>query len=82
MLGKNSWGGAKEELNAPLLFNLRRDPYERAATESGMYLKWLGENMWAFGPAQAAVGEHLATFKDWPAITPDTPAEKIGGVGN
>ncbi|MFC1236263.1 arylsulfatase [Vibrio sp. F74] len=76
------WGGAKEELNAPLLFNLRRDPYERAAEESGMYVKWMGQKMWAFGPAQAAVGQHLATFKEWPPVTSETPAEKVGGVGN
>lgn len=76
------WGGPKDELNAPLLFNLRRDPYERAAEESGMYLKWMGEKMWAFGPAQAAIQQHLATFQEWPPITPETPAEKVGGVGN
>ena len=78
----HGWGGAKEELNAPLLFNLRRDPYERAAEESGMYLQWMGQKMWAFGPAQAAVAKHLATFEKWPAMTVDTDAEKIGGVGN
>jgi len=78
----NGWSGAKEELNAPLLFNLRQDPYERAEEESGMYLKWMGQKMWAFGPAQAAVAQHLATFKDWPPVTPETKAENIGGVGN
>ncbi len=38
--------------------------------------------MGAFGPAQAAVAEHLATFKEWPPVTSETPAEQIGGVGN
>lgn len=66
----HGWGGAKEKLNAPLLFNLRRDPYERAADESGMYTKWMGQKMWAFGPAQAIVKKHLNTFKKWPAKTP------------
>lgn len=78
----NGWSGAKEELNAPLLFNLRQDPYERAEEESGMYTRWMGQKMWAFGPAQAAVAQHLATFKDWPSVTPETEPEKIGGVGN
>ncbi len=78
----NGWSGAKEELNAPLLFNLRQDPYERAEEESGMYIKWMGQKMWAFGPAQAAVAQHLATFKDWPPVTPETEPENIGGVGN
>ncbi|WP_375072155.1 hypothetical protein [Vibrio sp. 10N.286.46.E10] len=78
----HGWSGPKEELNAPLLFNLRRDPYERAAEESGMYLKWMGQKMWAFGPAQAAIQQHLATFEEWPPVTPESPAEKTGGVGN
>jgi arylsulfatase len=78
----NGWSGAKEELNAPLLFNLRRDPYERAAEESGMYLKWMGQKMWAFGPAQAAVQKHLETFKKWPPMTADIGSVNSGGVGN
>ncbi|WP_373958565.1 arylsulfatase [Vibrio gigantis] len=78
----HGWSGPKEELNAPLLFNLRRDPYERAAEESGMYLKWMGQKMWAFGPAQAAVQQHLATFKEWPPKTPETQPDNTGGVGN
>ncbi|MGI9201234.1 MAG: arylsulfatase [Woeseiaceae bacterium] len=78
----NGWAGAKEELNAPLLFNLRRDPYERAAEESGMYLNWMGQKMWAFGPAQAAVAGHLATFDEWPRLQVEIEPEAVGGVGN
>lgn len=77
----HGWGGAKEELNAPLLFHLRRDPYERAAEESGMYVEWMGRKMWAFGPAQAAVDRHRATFKEWPAAHVDPPATS-GGIGH
>ncbi|WP_018971111.1 arylsulfatase [Rubritalea marina] len=64
------WSGAKEELTAPLLFNLRQDPLERAADESGMYIEWMGKKMWAFGPAQMIVQKHLKTFEEWPAPTP------------
>ena len=60
------WFGAKEELNASLLFNLRRDPYEKAADESLTYMTWMGKKMWAFGPMQRVVEQHLATFEDWP----------------
>lgn len=63
----HGWGGFKEKLNAPLLFNLRRDPYEKAAEESGMYVKWLGKKMWAFGPLNHIVREHLASLKAYPA---------------
>ena len=58
----HGWGGPKEELNAPLLFNLRRDPYEKAAEESGMYVRWLGSKMWAFGPLNHIVRAHLASL--------------------
>jgi len=60
------WGGPKEELNAPLLFNLRRDPYEKAAEESGMYVRWMGNKMWAFGPAARIVRTHIGTLKAFP----------------
>lgn len=74
------WAGAKEELNAPLLFNLRRDPYEKAAEESGMYTRWMGNKMWAFGPAARLVQQHLATFAEFPprgsAVTNQTHVEE------
>ncbi len=60
------WFGPKERLGAPLLFNLRRDPYEKAADESGNYVEFLGKNMWAFGPAKRIVQQHLATFSEFP----------------
>lgn len=66
MVQNHGWGGPSDELNAPLLFNLRRDPYEKAADESGMYTKWMGKKRWAFGPAKNIVMEHLATLKEYP----------------
>lgn len=86
----HGWSGAKEELTAPLLFNLRQDPLERAAEESGMYIEGMGKKMWAFGPAQRIVQRHLATFKDWPPASRSTKQksenldevlEGTGGVG-
>ena len=64
---EKGWAGPKEELNAPRLFNLRRDPYEKAHEESGMYVRWMGDKMWAFGPAFNMVRAHLATFADYPS---------------
>ena len=40
----NGWSGAKERLNAPLLFNLRQDPLERTEEESGMYVQWIAHS--------------------------------------
>ena len=48
------------------MYNLRRDPYEKAAEESGMYIRWLGDKMWAFGPAARIVQQHIATLKAFP----------------
>jgi len=50
----------------PWIINLRMDPFERFPDQSRMYIKWYGENMWMFVPAQHVVGEFLATFKDFP----------------
>jgi arylsulfatase A-like enzyme len=62
----HGWAGPADDLNAPLLFNLRRDPYEKAADESGMYTKWMGKKMWTFGPAKNIIQQHLMTFKKFP----------------
>lgn len=62
----HGWAGPREALNAPLLFNLRRDPYEKAAEESGMYTRWMGNKMWAFGPAKEIVQAHLASLGAFP----------------
>ncbi len=62
----HGWGGVKERLNAPLLVNLRRDPYEKAMHESGMFIRWMGDKMWAFGPANAIVRRHLQSLQAFP----------------
>lgn len=51
----------------PLAINLRADPYE-VSPESGMYIRWYGENMWLFVPAQQVAGEFLSTFKEYPPV--------------
>ena len=53
-------------LRAPLLFNLRTDPFEKAILESGEYEKWYVERMFVMAPAQAIVAKELQTFKDFP----------------
>jgi len=53
-------------LRAPKLFNLRSDPFERAQHESGDYVKWFVEHLFLFVPAQAIVGQHLQTFREFP----------------
>ncbi len=53
-------------LRIPLVFNLRRDPYERATITSNTYYDWLIDRAFMLVPAQAYVGQFLATFKDYP----------------
>ncbi len=53
-------------LRVPLIFNLRRDPYERAEITSNTYYDWLLDRAFLLVPAQAYVGKFLETFKEFP----------------
>jgi len=53
-------------LRVPLILNLRRDPYERAPITSNTYFDWLLDRAYLLVPAQAYVGNFLATFKEFP----------------
>jgi hypothetical protein len=56
-----------DELRAPLLTNLRTDPFERAGHEDAMgYQRWYLERMYAFAPASAYVAQWLQSFRDFP----------------
>src|SRR5210317_38649 len=52
-------------LRIPLIFNLRRDPYERSQITSNTYYDWLLDRAYLLVPAQAYVGQFLATFKEF-----------------
>jgi arylsulfatase len=53
-------------LRVPLIENLRRDPYERATITSNSYFEWMLDRAYLLVPAQAYVGQFLATFKEFP----------------
>jgi arylsulfatase len=59
-------------LRVPLIFNLRRDPYERAYFTSNTYYDWLLDRVYLLVPAQAFVAQFLQTFKEFP------PRQKAG----
>ncbi len=61
-----AWAEPFVPLRVPLLFNLRRDPYERATLTSNTYYDWLLDHVFFFVPAQAYVGDFLETFKEFP----------------
>ncbi len=65
--GLRVWQDPFKVLRAPLLTNLRMDPFERAESEHAMgYQRWYVEHMWAFAPAGAYVGNWLQSFKEFP----------------
>ncbi len=53
-------------LRAPLIFNLRRDPYERAYFTSNSFYDWRIDRAFFLMPAQQYVGRFLATFREFP----------------
>jgi arylsulfatase len=53
-------------LRLPLIFNLRRDPYERATITSNTYRDWQLDHAFMLVPAQAYVAEFLKTLKQFP----------------
>ena len=61
-----AWSEPFVPLRIPLIFNLRRDPYERAQITSNTYYDWLLDRAYLLVPAQAYVGQFLATFKKYP----------------
>jgi len=65
--GLRVWQDPFKVLRAPLLTNLRMDPFERAEYENAMgYQRWYVEHMWAFAPAGAFVGQWLQSFREFP----------------
>ena len=60
------WAEPFTPLRVPLIFNLRRDPYERSQITSNTYYDWLLDRAFLLVPAQAYVAEFLKTFKEFP----------------
>jgi len=61
-----AWAEPFVPLRVPLIFNLRRDPYERSQITSNTYYDWLIDRVYLLVPAQAYVGQFLETFKEFP----------------
>jgi arylsulfatase A-like enzyme len=64
--GLHVWLEPFEALRAPLLCNLRTDPFERAEYEGMDYERWYVEHMFAFAPAAAYVGQWIQSFREFP----------------
>ena len=64
--GMAVWQNQFTALRAPMLANLRMDPFERAHDESIGYPRWWVDHMFIFAPAGAYVGKWLQSFRDFP----------------
>ncbi len=84
-----AWAEPFVPLRVPLIFNLRRDPYERSQVTSNTYYDWLLDRAYMLVPAQAYVARFLETFKEFPprqkaaSFSLDQVMEKLSeGVGS
>jgi arylsulfatase len=65
--GLRVWQTPFEELRAPLITNLRMDPFERADHENAMgYQRWYLDRMFMIAPAVGYVATWLQSFKEFP----------------
>ncbi len=60
------WREPFVELRVPLLFNLRRDPFEKAQHNSNTYNDWFLDRPFVIVPIQGLAAKFLATMKDYP----------------
>jgi arylsulfatase len=60
------WREPFTELRVPLLFNLRRDPYEKAQHNSNTYNDWFLDRVYVLGPMQKVAGQFLMTMQEYP----------------
>ncbi len=54
------------QLRVPLLFNLRRDPFERAQHNSNTYNDWFLDRVYVLMPMQQIAAKFLMTMKEYP----------------
>jgi arylsulfatase A-like enzyme len=60
------WREPFTELRVPLLFNLRRDPFEKAQHNATTYNDWFLDHPFVVVPLQQIAGQFLMTMKDYP----------------
>ncbi len=64
--GLHVWQEPFVALRAPMLTNLRMDPFELAHQIGMDYERWFVEHMFAFAPAMGYVAQWLQSFKEFP----------------
>ena len=64
--GYDVWSEPFVNLRAPILVNLRRDPFERAPSASSNYVLWKSARNFLAVPAQGYVAQFLDTLRNYP----------------
>jgi len=62
----NVWAEPFVKLRLPHIFNLRRDPFERADFNSNTYFDWMVDHVPQLYLCQAVVAEQITTFAKFP----------------
>lgn len=65
--GMMVWAEPFVSLRLPKLFNLRRDPFERADESSNTYWDWVLDHVPAIYAAQALTAEQIQSFAEFPS---------------
>jgi arylsulfatase A-like enzyme len=60
------WAEPFVPLRLPKMFNLRRDPFERADENSNTYWDWIFDHAFLLYGSQALVAQHILSFKQFP----------------
>jgi len=60
------WREPFTELRVPLLFNLRRDPFEKAQIDANTYHDWFLDRPFVIVPMQQVAGKFFETLKQYP----------------
>ena len=65
-LSTMAWAEPLVKLRLPLIFNLRRDPFERADFNSNRYFDWLVDHIPQMYLMQATVAAQIENFAKFP----------------
>lgn len=60
------WREPFTELRVPLLFHMRRDPFEKAQHNSNTYNDWFMDRVFVIVPIQGLAAQFLQSMKDYP----------------
>jgi arylsulfatase len=60
------WAEPFVALRMPKIFNLRRDPFERADENANVYWDWMLDHVFVMYPMQALAAEQLQSFREFP----------------